>query len=232
MAENIHEGHRKRLRKKLIELDFHDKIDDHIMLETLLFYAIPRRDTNVIAHSLLNKFGSIYGVFEADAFELMQVDGINENAATLIKLMLPLFRRYYNNKYTDKKQRFQSIDQIGEYLMNKHSGYKDEIFILSSFTSEGVLISSNILSKGDASTVNVSIKEIVKTALNHNAPCVIISHNHFSGNALPSNNDIEMTQKLKDALELLGIKLLDHIIVAGNDFISMAQSREYFSIFR
>ncbi len=230
MSENLHKGHRKRLRKELIEQNFDDSISDHKVMEALLFYGVSQKNTNDMAHELVNKFGSIHGILEADPNDLFQVEGMTERAVTLIKLILPLARRYYTDKYKDR-YKFESVDAIGDYIKKKHYGYREEVFMVTSFTGDGFKIATDIINKGDMISVTLSVKSIVQTVLKYNAPYVVISHNHTNKSALPSAADIEMTKIVKRTLEQMSICLMDHIIVAGDDYISMAQSAEYKSIF-
>lgn len=231
MQENIHKGHRKRLRGELIASDFPDSLEDYKILEALLFYGVPRKNTNEMAHILVEKFGSLHGVLEADADELFQVPGVTEKAVTLIKLILPISRRYHNFKYKEKKK-FKDWNEVGDFLKIQHSCYKEEVFIVTTFSNDGEKKSCDVLSKGDVSSVGVSVKAIVQKVLNNNAPCVVISHNHIGRSALPSKSDVEMTKIIKNTLAQMDVRLLDHIIVAGDDYISMFQSKEYNSIFR
>lgn len=230
MADNLHNNHRKRLRKSLIEQNFDDSIDDYKVIEALLFYGISRIDTNEMAHELINKFGSIHGILEADPNDLFQIKGMTERAVTLIKLILPLSRRYHTDKYKGR-YKFESINEIGDFIKKKHYGYREEVFIVTTFTNEGAKIACDIVSRGDMSSVSLSIKSIVQIVLKHNAPCVIISHNHSGKTALPSVADIEMTKTINQTLAQMGVRLLDHIIVAGDDYVSLAQSAKYRSIF-
>ncbi len=219
-----------RLKKELITNDFADTTEIHRLLEALLFYGIPRKDTNGIAHSLIEAFGSFSGVLEADFKDLYQVKGMTENAATLIKLILPLARRYNIDKYKED-YKFSSIDEIGEYLVKKHGGYKSEVFIVTTFKENGAMISSDVINQGDTGSVSLSVKSIVNCVLKHNASSVIISHNHINSTAVPSQADIKMTQIVNFTLNQLGVRLFDHIIVAGNDFVSLGQSKDYKSLF-
>lgn len=230
MAENSHTGHRKRLRQELTQQDFHESIPDYKILEALLFYGIPQKDTNQLAHLLINTFGSLGAVLEADAYDLFQVKGMTERAVTLIKMILPLSRRYHSEKYKVKHQ-FRSVEEIGDFLKAKHFGYNKEVFMVTTFTDEGCMIACDIINKGDANSVSLSVKAVVQAVLKHNAPCVIISHNHISKSALPSKNDIQTTKTLFYTLKQMNIRLLDHIIISENDYVSMAQSEEHRSLF-
>lgn len=231
MAENLHEGHRKRMKEEIFAQDFPESMPPHKILETLLFYGIPRKDTNVIAHELLKKFGSIRGVIEASPEDLFEVKGMTQNAAALIKLIMPIARRYETECKIEKRHKFNSIDEIGEFLVKKHMGYGVETFAVTTFKPTGEIISCEILSKGDMSSVPLTVKSIVQNVLKNKAPCVIISHNHVNHNAMPSRSDIEMTKTLKDTLAAIGVNLLDHIIVADNDFVSLAQSQQFKPLF-
>ena len=229
--ENIHAGHRERMRKEVIKQNNFDALEDHRILELLLFYGIPRKDTNPIAHKLINKFGSLTGVFDADIAELVKVEGMTENAATLIKTIMPIARRYQEDKFK-KGYLFKNIDEIGTFLIKRYMGFKNEIFAITCLDAGGKLLGFDTINEGNADSVGITLREIAAIVLKYNASCVIVSHNHTNGNALPSKEDVEMTIALKTALAQLSTRLIDHIIVAGNDYVSLAQSREYASIFK
>ena len=228
--ENLHQGHRKRMREAVICQNDFNVLHDHQLLEVLLFYGIPRRDTNPIAHELLNTFGSIAGVLDAEIHDLAAVKGMTENAAFLIKTVLPIARRYQDNKYSSG-YKFANMDEVGEYLIKKYFAIKNETFGVLCLDNVGGFAGFEFVGQGTSDVVGVSVREIVAAALKRNAPCVIAVHNHF-GSAMPSREDIDMTVYLRDALAPLGIRLLDHMIIAGDDYISMRQSAEFTSIFK
>ena len=230
MANNLHKEHRERVRKEFLEHGFSEDAPPHKLLEMLLFFSIPRKDTNETAHLLLKEFGSLSGVFEAETADLMKVKGIGENSAALIKLMLPLFRKYQSEKVA-VKPKFTNMDEICDFIIKKYIGYKCEVFMVTSFNNEGYMIACDKIGEGDMSSVGVSVRDIVQVVLKRNAACVIISHNHTSGNAIPSKADVEVTKSIKITLQQMGVKLLDHIIVVPDDCVSMLQSREYKDIF-
>ena len=230
MANDLHKEHRERMRKEFLEHGFADDVPPHKILEMLLFFAIPRKDTNETAHLLLKEFGSISGVLKAEITDLQKVEGVGENTAILIKLMLPLFKKYQSEKVATKLK-FTNMDDICNFIIKKYFGYKNEVFMVTSFDNDGNLIACDKVVEGDVSSVGVSVRDVVKIVLKRNAACVIISHNHISGNALPSDADIEMTKSIKMTLQQMGVKLLDHIIVVQDDCISMLQSRKYREIF-
>jgi len=218
----VHDGHRERLKKKLLEQGL-DVFDDHNVLELLLFYSMPRIDTNPLAHELLNTFGSLEAVFEAPAEELSRVSGIGENTVTLLKLIPEVSRRYIidKNKFDDI---LDSTKKAGEYLAARYMYERDEVVYVVCLDSKCKVICCKELFRGVANTAEVSIRKIAELALAKNASSVIISHNHTSGIALPSIEDEFTTKRIKTALASMGITLADHIVVADDDFISMAES--------
>ena len=218
----VHDGHRERLKKKLLEQGL-DVFDDHNVLELLLFYSMPRIDTNPLAHELLNTFGSLEAVFEAPVEELSKVNGIGENTVTLLKLIPEVSRRYIidKNKFD---YILDSTKKAGEYLAARYMYERDEVVYVVCLDSKCRVICCKELFRGVANTAEVSIRKIAELALAKNASSVIISHNHTSGIALPSIEDEITTKRIKAALTAMGITLADHIVVADDDFISMAES--------
>lgn len=228
--ENPHTGHRKRMREEVMRQNNFDALEDHRLLELLLFGAIPRKDTNPIAHALIKEFGSIAGVLDAEVGDLAAVEGMTQNAAILIKTVMPLARFYIKSKF-EEGHSFANIDELGNYLIKKHMGHKNETFIVTCLDAAGKLIASEIVNVGVVDSVDVRLRDVVACIFKHNSPCVVISHNHNGANALPSEADIEMTIELNRALAQLNIRLLDHVIVAGDDYVSLRQSSKYTAIF-
>lgn len=229
MAKNIHDGHRQRVRKAFLDYGFNEKTPPHKVLEMLLFYSIPRRDTNEVAHELLNRFGSVAGILDAPQSELLKVDGVGENTVALLKLILPMARLYGEDK---GKSRFDDMDQIFRFLKNKYLGYTNEMFSILSFDNRGVLIGFDFLTAGDVASVGISTRMVIEAVLKHNAAGVIMAHNHPGGNALPSKDDIKNTELLANALRSINVHLLDHVILCSDDYVSLAQSHQYSHIFK
>lgn len=218
----VHDGHRARLKQRFLRHGL-DSFDDHSVLELLLFYAIPRRDTNELAHRLIERFGSLAGVFEARVEELMRVEGLGENAALLIKLVPQVSRRYAISK-TAGERVIRSSEDAGRLLMPLFLYAREEIVYLICLDGKGRVISCKELSRGSVNETEVSVRAIVETALAQSAVSVILSHNHVDGFAIPSYEDEMTTRRIRSALLLVGITLADHIIVAGDDFVSFADS--------
>lgn len=218
----VHDGHRERMKNKLLEQGL-DVFDDHNVLELMLFYAVPRQDTNPLAHELLNKFGSLEAVFDAPADELSRINGIGENTVALLKLIPAVSRRYSidKNKFDNI---LDSTKKAGEYLVARYMYERDEVVYVICLDSKCGVICCKELARGVANSTAISIRKIVELALSKNASSVIISHNHPCGLALPSMEDEHTTKLVKASLDSMGIALNDHIIVAGNDFVSMADS--------
>lgn len=200
-----------------------DNFSEINILELLLFYSVPRKDTNPIAHALLKRFGNFANVLEAHYEELLEVKGITENSATLIKLLLPTYRYYFNSK--DKSNMIiTNIEVAGEYLAKSYIGHTNEIVKLMALDSKGRVIGIYTLFEGNINSVHISVRKIVETAILSKATTVIIAHNHPGGIALPSEDDIKTTHEIRRALKAISVNLMDHIVIADDDFVSMYQS--------
>lgn len=219
---SIHEGHRQRLKDRFLREGL-DNFDELYVLELLLYYCIPRKDTNPIAHELLNRFGSLTGVFEATAEELEKVPGISHNAATFLSLVHQT-GRYYQVKRAETGDILRTIDQCGSYLVPRFHGREHETVFLLCLDAKCKVLGCKLVGEGSVNSANIPIRRVVEIALNTNATTVILAHNHPSGLALPSDEDIETTLRVAKAMETVEITLADHIVVADNDYVSMVQS--------
>ena len=217
----LHDGHRQRLIQRFLEEDL-DNFEPHNVLELLLFYAIPRKDTNELAHVLMDTFGSLKGVFDAPYEELIKVIGIGPNTAALLKLVPSLTRTYYSSDA--RSVILDTSEKSGEYFLPYYIGQTEEVVRLACLDAGGKVISNQILHRGSANAAEVNIRKIVNIALRNNAMGVILAHNHPGGLPLPSEEDVATTKSIREALMPMGILLMDHIIVAGQDYVSMARS--------
>ena len=217
----LHDGHRQRLIQRFLEEDL-DNFEPHNALELLLFYAIPRKDTNELAHVLMDTFGSLKGVFDAPYEELIKVTGIGPNTAALLKLVPSLTRTYYSSDA--RSVILDTSEKSGEYFLPYYIGQTEEVVRLACLDAGGKVISNQILHRGSANAAEVNIRKIVNIALRNNAMGVILAHNHPGGLPLPSEEDVATTKSIREALMPMGILLMDHIIVAGQDYVSMARS--------
>ncbi len=218
----VHGGHRKRLRQSFLTGGL-DPISDVNALELLLFYAIPRQDTSPIAHRLLTQFGSLPGVFDASIEDLMHHGGLTENAATLIKLTIALSRRQQLRR-ADMEHILSTTQQCGEYLIPYFYGATEEMVYLLALDGKCKVLGCSKLFTGTVNSAGLSVRSVVEYALRSKATSIVLSHNHTSGIAIPSQEDIEATKTIADALAMVDVLLADHIIVADGDFVSMAES--------
>lgn len=221
----IHQGHRDRLKTRFRQQGL-DGFNDIQALELLLFYAIPRRDTNPIAHALLDRFGTLHQVLEAPIHELQTVEGVGENAATLLHLARALAGRYAVSQ-AKVEAILNSTHKCGEYLKRYFVGKREETIYLLCLDAKCKVLSCSEVGRGSVNSAGLSIRKIVETALSFNAVSVVLSHNHPSGLAFPSPEDVATTRRVALALDAVGIVLADHIVVAEDDFVSLAESDLY-----
>ena len=219
---NVHAGHRQRQKTKYLEYGL-ENFTDWEALELLLYYAIPRQDTNVLAHRLMNQFGSYRAVLEADSRELMAVPGIKENTAVLLTLVRAMNRRYTSQCRSVGIQLINS-DEAGEYLRQFFEWETVEKVVMLSLNGAQQVLGQHELTEGMPDQVQLPIRTLADFALRDKAVGVILAHNHLDHNALPSNADIISTRLLSQALQPLGIRLLDHIVIADTDFVSILES--------
>lgn len=222
----IHKGHRERLKTRFFK-DGLDNFTDIQVLELLLFYVISRKDTNPIAHALLERFGSLAQVLEAPVEELVKVEGIGREAALFLHL-IPAAGRYYMVDKAGNCKVLRTLDQCGQYLMPYFFGRQVETVFLLCLDAKCKVLCCKEVGEGSVNSAAISVRKIVETALAANATTVILAHNHPSGVALPSPEDCQTTQRVAMALRAVDIQLADHIVVADDDYISMAQSGHRF----
>ncbi len=227
--ENPHENHRARLRETFRKAGI-DGMPDHNLLELLLFYSIPRKDTNELAHRLIHTFGSLNGVFDAPYEELLRVDGIGESSALLISSIPALCRRYAEGMVSGKINLSEPADAM-EYAVRKFYGSKVEEFYMLCLDGSGNLTNCCKIGDGTASSVAIDKRSVLEVAFRNNADRVIFAHNHPYGVAAPSKDDITLTGEMCALLKGVGVRLADHIIVAGADSLSLASVEKFRNLF-
>jgi DNA repair protein RadC len=221
----IHDGHRQRLKERFLREGL-DNFEQHQVLELLLFYCVPRRDTNPIAHALLERFGSVAQVLEAPAAELMKVPGIGENAATFLTLINDV-GRYYQVNRASVPVILNTVEQCGDYLVPRFYNRRNETVFLLCLDAKCKVLCCKEVGEGSVNSAAIPIRRVVEMALGANATSVVLAHNHPSGLALPSDEDVCTTRRVALALHAVDIPLVDHIVVADDDFVSMVQSGLY-----
>lgn len=222
---SIHDGHRGRLKERYKKEGL-DSFDEHQVLELLLYYCIPRIDTNPVAHRLIERFGSLSNVLEAPKAELMKVSGIGEGAAAFLTLIHDTGRYYQVNRLSQAVI-LTTLDQCGEYLVPFFYGLRNETVYLLCLDAKCKVLCCKEVGEGSVNSAAIPIRRVVEMALGANATSVVIAHNHPSGVAVPSDEDVCTTRRLALALHAVEIQLVDHMVVADDDYVSMVQSGMY-----
>ena len=216
------EGHRGRLKERFLTEGL-ENFNEINALELLLFYTIPRSDTNPTAHRLLDRFGSFSNVLEADYDDLLEVQGVSDHTATFLKL-LPETCRYYQSHRVKKDTELLTLEDIGDYLVKKYVGILKETVYMLLLDNKRCLISAEKVHEGSVSSAAVSVRKMAETALKKRAAAVVIAHNHPSGLAVPSPDDILVTRNFRSALQTLEIEFVDHFIVADDKYCAIINS--------
>ena len=222
MTENNHDQHRNRMRELFRKSGFAEMNQEQI-LEFILFYAIPRKDTKPIAQRLLDKFWSFSGVIEAAENELSSVEGVGHATACYLKMFREVFGIYLLEK-TEKIETRYSVDKFGNYLKPYFQGAKKEIAMLLCLDTELNIVSCVELSHGSFDSIDLNAKQVADVAMQYKSTHVILAHNHPGATAIPSQEDMDTTIALQNYLKEADIVLLDHLIFSERDFISLYQS--------
>ena len=221
----IHREHRRRVKNRFLGEGM-DHFDEVHALELLLFYAIPQGDVNPLAHRLLDHFGGLHQVLTAPPEQLMQVTGVGEHTAILLGLVKGISQKYLISQ-ADANTHLDTLEDCGAYLMDRFLGRRDEVVMLLCLDAKRMPLCCRIVSEGSVNTAEVSVRKVVEAALAVNATSAVLAHNHPSGLALPSMEDIVTTRRVAVALDAVGITLEDHIVVAGRDYVSLVRSNYY-----
>ncbi len=219
--KNEHEGHRERMFDKLRKNGV-DAFDDLQMLEMLLYLTIPRADTKELAKELMNSFGSFSRVLDAPVQDIMRVEGAGERTATGIRLIHEAFRAYFRDK-CDVGVVMDTVDKYSAYLVCRMFGIPEEITGIVCLDGRFKFLSYTQLGVGTPFGTDVSNRRIVEAAVRCGAANVVIAHNHPSALIFPSKEDIESTMLIRALLESIEVRLLDHVITAENEYMSMFQ---------
>ena len=216
------EGHRDRLRKKYLQGGY-SAFHEYEILEMFLTYAIPRRDTKPIAKELLERFGDLDGVVSATLDELSQVSGIKENSAIFLKLLGDLSKNLYKGEMKREGVQLKDKSSLLRYLRSEIGFSNREEFRVIFLNNYNMLVGSETLFVGTIDKSAVYPREIVEKVLQYRAKGIIFAHNHPSGNLRPSKQDIAITEHMQEVLEMLDIKLLEHIIITKDGYFSFLE---------
>ena len=220
--KKLHEGHRQRVRARVLAEGL-DAFEDHQVLEFILFYCIPMKDTNEIAHTMLKEFGSLASLFEAQPEDIAKRCKVSLNTAIFVSLIPSLSRRYSKGKWGDKPL-LNSSTKAGEYVLSLLSGRTYEVFYVICLDSQNKVNFAALVHEGTINEAAVYPRLIVEAALRHKAANVILAHNHPGGGMQPSKSDIEVTQRIKEALKAISIGVVDHVIATGDKYYSFAEN--------
>lgn len=220
--EELHKGHRGRLKMRFLKEGL-DGFEDHQVLELLLFQTIPRLDTNPVAHSLIQRFGSLSAVLEADTKDLASVDGVGLNAAAFLSMIPQVTRRYFIDRIKHSRKPLTSSETASEYLVPLMAGRTEEVFYVICLDSRLRVLYPALISEGTVKDAFVHPRHVVEAAVRHKAASVLLAHNHPGGTVSPSNHDHSITRRLVQALGNIDIKVVDHVIVAGDQIYSFAR---------
>lgn len=218
-------GHRDRVKDRFRREGLDGFAPVHA-LELILFYAIPQKDTKELARTLLNHFGSYTAVLEASAAELEAVPGVGKNVATYLNLLAEA-GRYYQVQKAQQETILDDVEKYGNYLLQRFYARRVETVFLLCLDAKCKVLGCQLVGEGDVNSANIPMRRMVEIALASNATTVVLAHNHPSGLAIPSREDVQTTRQLASALGAMDIVLADHIVVADGDFVSMTQSGYY-----
>ena len=223
MTKKSYSGHHQRLRDRFVKSGF-DGFHDYEVLELLLNYIFPNRDTKPIARALLQRFKSLSGVFKAEVKELQEVKGVGERTVVFLKTFYEAFSFIADQEAKSEKTVFDSTAKFVEYFGATIGNMKNEIMRAIYLNSQNQLIHAENLSEGTVAEAVAFPRKIVEGALKYNAVSVVIAHNHPGGVPEPSDNDDTMTEQIKNALKTININLQDHLVIAGNGYFSYRQT--------
>lgn len=217
----LHVGHRQRVRERYLAEGL-DAFRDHEVLELLLFYCIPKRDVNPAAHAILREFGSLSCLFEADPRDIVRRCGVSLSTGILLTLAGPLTRRYLRQRWGDRPV-LGTSSRAGDYAVSLFAGRPYEVFYVICLDAQNRVNHAALVHEGTLNEAPVYPRLIVEAALRHKANSVILSHNHPGGSLAASGPDLDVTRRIRSALQPISIPVVDHIIVAGERYASLAE---------
>lgn len=221
--DSPHKGHRERVREKILSQGF-DGFQPHEVLEFLLFHTVPRKDTNVMAHKLIDAFGSLQGVLNASAEELMKKGSISENSAILLSSITGIYAYYEKTK--KEIEPINTPEKMKKLFKSYFIGEDRERLVAAFFDSSLKLKKIEIINEGQENGLSFNTKSVIRAAITSDAHSVAIAHNHPTAKAIPSKNDINATNDLKCQLKQFDIRLTDHLIFSGSDVFSFANNEQ------
>lgn len=220
--DNLHKGHRLRMKERFRSSGL-ENFADHEVIELLLYFGISVKNTNELAHNLMNKFGSLSGVFDATYEELLKIEGINEHTATLIT-MIPAFAKRYSLDKLRKKSVYTCAQDCAEMAVTHFIGATKEHLEVFLFDGASRLINHATLHKGSLSATAINLELLGEFIFENKAASFLISHNHPSGKLEPSKEDIIVTREIYSRFKALRKKLIGHILVCGDRYVDILEA--------
>lgn len=219
----MHDDHRRRVYERFLQEGLAG-FEEHNAMEFLLFLARTRGDTNPLAHTLIDRFGSLSNVLDAPIEELEEMPGVGHSSAVVLKFIPQMCAYYLNNKLSQRRTPLDSVKAVSEFFMPKFFGRTEEALYMAAVDDRRLLLRCVVISEGTANATSVRVAKIVSKALKCGATGVVLAHNHPRGLTLPSGDDLAVTQEVYQALRLVNIQLLDHLIFNENEYVSFAQT--------
>lgn len=223
---SLHKDHRERTRDRYL-MEGLDNFAEHEVLELLLFYCVPRVDTNKLAHLLLEEFGSLHQVLEASPADLQRVKGVGKRVAASLSFFSSFCRYYYVNKAETELKELKDPAQCVQYLRPYFMGQRNEVVYILCLDAKCRVLLCKKVGEGSVNSAGVPIRRIVEIALAANATTVILAHNHPGGVAVPSGDDVQTTLSVGKALKTVDVILADHIVFSNTAYTSMYQTDYY-----
>ncbi|MEI6100419.1 MAG: DNA repair protein RadC [Eubacteriales bacterium] len=216
----MHGGHRERVRERFLQEGL-SAFSDIQALELLLFYSIPRQDTNPLAHNLLERFGSLHNIFEADISDVASVEGIGMSSAVLIKLLPEMTRKFWIDE-KQNKPRVNTVEEASAFIKPILFGKPVEHVYVFCLDTNYRVKHYDCISQGTINDATIYLRNVVQCAIRLNSNKILLAHNHPGGHPSPSDTDIKTTRIISEALCPLGIDLIDHIIFSGHEYYSFS----------
>lgn len=222
-SKKLNAGHRERLRERF--MISRDSFQEYELLEMLLFLAFSRKDTKGLAKILLDKFKTLRNVILADENQLRSVDGIGDSVICLLKLFHEIHLRILKEEIKPEEIKLKNTESVVNYFRSKIGNMVTEYVLILFLNNNNEVVNEKIVASGDIDSVNVYKNMIITQATQNGSKSIIMVHNHPSGKANPSTNDINFTRELQDVLNKVNIKLVDHIIVSKNGHFSFVKNK-------
>ncbi len=217
VTTNFHKEHRQRVKARFLQMGF-EGFSPHEILELILFFGVPQKDTNVLGHQLIERFGSVRGVLSASYEELCEVDGVGDHVATLLRLFQPVAAYVRVEAEKESPQSYEAIEDVGEFFLSQFEPIHEEAVMLLMLDNSFRMIDCQRVGTGTVNSVGVSTRRMIEMALAAQASMVVLAHNHPTGIAIPSQEDMNATYTLQEAFSAVGVPLVEHILVANHTY--------------